>query len=155
MLLLVLTGIGIYYFAETFTYHKPLFESTGGPEIFPRVILVLLFLFIAVRAIQIILNKKKSSFVFFDLFTGSRGMFLYCFMGYILIMKPLGYIFATFLYLAGLSNYMIYYKDGTIGTARAISIRIVIFAIISVLLYQFFAGILNVNIPLGLLALFQ
>jgi hypothetical protein len=155
ILLLFFAGIDVYYFAETFTYRKPLFETTGGPAVYPRLILALLFFFLVIRAIQVWRTAKKPPFVFFDLFKGSCGVFLYSFFVYILLMQPLGYVIATLLYLTFISHYLLYHKNGTIGTIRLAGLRIVVFAMISFLLYQFFAVILNVNMPAGMLEFFR
>ncbi len=149
--LLLLAGIDVYYLAETFSYKKPLYDNTGGPAVFPRVILVLLLVCLAVRMIQIIVTRDKKHFVFKELFRGSTGVFLFAFAGYIFLMEYLGMILDTVLYLGLISHYMIYQRDGTLGTARSVAVHMAAYLVMAAALYWFFSVFMNVAVPKGLL----
>ena len=149
--LLLLAGLDVYYFVETFSDKKPLYDNTGGPAVFPRVILILLLICLAVRLIQIIVGKNRKHFVFMELFQGSTGIFLLAFAAYIFLMKGLGMILDTVLYMGFISHYMIYQRDGTLGTFRSVSIHVAVYVLLAAALYWFFSVILNVASPRGLL----
>ena len=149
--LLLLAGLDLYYFAETFSYRKPLYDNTGGPAVFPRVILILLLICLAVRIIQIVVRKEKRRFIFLDLFKGSTGVFLFAFAGYILCMEFLGMILDTVLYMGFISHYMIYQRDGSIGSLRSAAVHMAVYILMAAALYWFFSGVMNVAVPKGLL----
>lgn len=149
--LLVIAVLDVIYFTETFSYKKPLFDNTGGPSVFPRVILTLLLIFLIARIIQILLTKEKKHFVFKELFCGSTGVFLFSFAGFILLMEPLGMIVDTVLYLSFISHYMIAQKEGTVGTPGKVLVHIAAFTCMAAAVYWFFSGVLNVAVPKGLL----
>lgn len=151
MFLLLIAGIDIFYFMETFTYKKPLYDNTGGPAVFPRVILVLLLVCLFVRILQILIQKENRHFVFRELFCGSAGVFLLAFVCYIFLMEPLGMILDTILYLGFISHYMIYVRDGVLCRPRQILLHMAVFVLMSAAIYWFFSSILNVAVPKGLL----
>lgn len=152
LFLLLIAGIDIIYFAETFTYKKPLFDNTGGPAVFPRVVLILLLACLLVRILQILAAREKRHFVLRELFCGSTGVFLLAFAGYIFFMEPLGIILDTILYLGFTSHYMIYVRDGSLCSGRKILLHMASFAVIAVSVYWFFSTVLNVAVPRGLLS---
>ena len=149
--LLILAGLDIYYFIETFSYKMPLYDNTGGPSVFPRVILALLLICLLIRLFQLFTAGEKKHFVFLELFRGSTGIFVLAFAAYIFFMEPLGMILDTILYLGFISHYMIAQRDGTIGTPRMVVAHMASFLVMSVAIYWVFSSILNVAVPKGLL----
>lgn len=150
--LFVLAAIGGWYFYETFSYTTPIYDKTGGPAVFPRMILILLLICLVVRLIQILVKKERKHFVLLELFTGSTGVFLFAFMAYIFLLEPLGMILDTILYLTFTSHYMIYGRDGTIGSKTSVIKHFIAYIFMSVGIYLFFSKVMNVAVPTGILS---
>jgi|GEM_PF-1630364 len=152
LLLVVLTGMDLLYYFETFSYKKALFDKTGGPAIYPRVILVLLLISIAIRVIQILKRHEYEPSVLKGLVTGSRGVFLWAYIAYVLLMEPLGMIIDTVCYLIFICHYMIYARDGKLGSKTSILKHNVSFVLLTLGIYLFFTLVMNVAVPKGLLS---
>lgn len=148
--LVILAILDIMYLLETFKYKIPVYDNTGGPGIYPKIILAILLAAIVIRIIKILHSKTKEHFVFKELFEKDRLFFVAAFAVYIMIMRPLGIILSTIIYMTSVSFYIASVVDGTLGTTRAIAIRIVSFCVMSILIYLFFSNVMNVALPKGI-----
>jgi hypothetical protein len=152
--LLLLAGGGAYYYAETLTYRVSRFERTGGAGVYPRIIIIGLFVFIALRIIQKIAEKDWGKFVFLNLFRGRRGIFFFAFFFYVLLMPFLGYLADTAAYLLFASGYLTFLREGSLGDRKRIALRTLLFLAMVGGIYWFFVAFLNVSVPAGLLSRF-
>lgn len=150
--LVLLSGVAVVYLVEAFGYPMPKFEVSGGPAIYPKMILIIFLILVFVRLIQIITTKEKVKFVFIDLFTGTRGVFWISFLIYALTVKTIGYLIATIVFLIGMTEYFYYKKTNSFGTIRQIGLRTIGLIGFVVLLYWFFAVTMNVLLPKGVLS---
>lgn len=148
--LLVLIAISALGFIEAGTFPVSLFEKTGGPSLFPKVLFVGLAIFAVVRIIVILKSKEKTKFVFLDLFKSTRGVFILASVIYVLVMEYLGYIISTALFLIVICNYLYWKRYDTKGTVKSIVLRNASMVLITFLLYVFFAKVMTINLPHGL-----
>lgn len=146
----IIAVLDIMYLLETFKYKIPVYDNTGGPGIYPKIILTILLTAIVIRIIKILHNKTKEHFVFKELFEKDRLFFVVAFATYIMIMRPLGIILSTIIYMTSVCFYIALAVDGTMGTTRTIASRIVAFCLMSILIYLFFSSVMNVALPKGI-----
>ena len=148
--LLILIAISVLGFIEAGTFPVPIFEKTGGPALFPKILFVGLAIFAVIRIIMILRSKEKKKFVFVELFQSTRGVFLLASVVYVLVMEYLGYIISTALFLVVICNYLYWKRHDTKGTVKSIILRNVAMIVITFLLYVFFAKVMTINLPQGL-----
>ncbi len=148
--LLVLIAISALGFFEAAAFPSSIFETTGGPALFPKVLFVGLALFCVIRIIMILASKEKKKFVFVELFKSTRGVFLIASVVYIVVMEYLGYIISTALFLIVICNYLYWKRYDSKGTVKSIVVRNLAMLGITILLYVFFAKVMHVNLPDGL-----
>ncbi len=151
----ILAVLGIICFGETTTYTVAPYDRTGGPAIYPQIVLVLLFVALALRAIQLLVSKKREKFKWFTLFHGPRGVFFAAFLLFVILMKPLGFIVDATLFLTFTSLFL-YYKttdDKSLGGPKTILLRFVVAAVFSGIVYFFFSEVLHVAVPKGVLSI--
>ncbi len=153
--LLALACVGAVYYAETLGYAVSRFERTGGPAVYPKMVLACLFVFIALRICRIVRERKPRPFVFLNLFRGARGKFFLMFAAYILLMPHLGYIVATAGYLTASCALLTRLKEGAPGPPGRFALRALFFLAVTMGLYWFFATLLNVGVPEGVLQYFD
>jgi len=151
--LIGLSAIAGYYYYETLSYTVSRFERTGGPAVFPQLLVYGLLIFIVIRVVQILVKKEKPKFKGLSLLQGTRGIFFFSFVAYVLLMTRLGFVMSATLYLIGISTYM--YKQVE-GSARMYSIRVfgvrcVIMVVFVIAVNYFFSTVLNVEVPTGFL----
>ncbi len=154
LIFLALIGIvGVLCYNETLSYSVAEYDRTGGPAMYPQLVLILLFIALALRAIQILMTKEKPKFKWFTLFKGSRGVFFIAFVLFVFLMDPLGFIVDATLFLTGTSLYLYYQTTGdkTLGGAKAITLKVVLFAAFNTAVFLFFTSVLNVGVPEGIL----
>lgn len=155
LVFLAIVGIlGAACYAETLTYTVAEYDRTGGPAMYPQLVLILLFAVLVLRAAQILLKKEKTKFKWFTLFKGTRGVFFAAFVLFVFLMEPLGFIVDATLFLSATSMYL-YYKstgDRTLGGAKAIATRVTLFAVFDTAVFLFFSSVLNVAVPEGILS---
>lgn len=149
--LLLLAGGAILYLIEASGYPMPRFEVSGGPAVYPKMILTVFLILAVIRIVQIITTKEKAKFVFTELFVGTRGVFWISFVAYVLVVKTIGYHIATSVFLIGMTEYFYYKKTNSFGTGRQIFLRSVGLVGFVAAMYWFFAATMNVLLPRGIL----
>jgi putative tricarboxylic transport membrane protein len=128
-------------------------DNSGGPALFPRIIIVLLIAFMLIRAVIVLKDKdlKNAPFIFSEMFKGARLIYLLGTLSYILLIKKVGFVIMTTLYLFGMTLFLHYlqrdrhfpWKKTLIVLAGSISIAVGI--------YLIFTGTLNTLLPKGVL----
>lgn len=152
--LAILAVVGGLCYAETTTYTIATYDRTGGPAMYPQLILILLFVALAIRAVQVLLSKEKPKFKWFTLFQGPRCIFFIAFVLFVVLMEPLGFVVDATLFMSATSFYL-YYKttgDKSLGGAKVIVTRVLLFAFFDVAVFLFFSSVLNVAVPEGILS---
>lgn len=149
--LALLAGAAGLYFYQTLGYAMPKLDNSGGPAIFPKFVCIVLICLIIIRIVTIIAKKEKKPFHFIELFKGSTGLLFVSFVIFVVVVKPLGFILASFLFLTFVSNALHYVKLNTLGSGKSIVFRELLFILFPVLLYYFFTNVLFIALPAGIL----
>lgn len=140
-----------YLFYLTFSFPVNILERSGGAGLFPRLVLIFLMVFLIIRIVQILCVKKKSPFVFVEMFQGTRLFYLIALVAYVAGLKIFGYFICTILFLGVTINVLYRQLKGGWGSAGAIVIRNVSIVVFAAVMYFFFAQILRVLLPTGIL----
>lgn len=151
MLLFAAISSVMFYMTGDFRISK--MDTSGGAALFPRIIIILLLIFIAVRVIQILISKEKKNFAGKELFIGSRLYFIVCLVLYVVSLKVLGYIIATSLFLLFTVNRFVQIEKGTIGKAAQIVVRSAVMIVFVLAMNWAFGTFLSVHLPPGLLSI--
>ena len=149
--LLVLISISGLSLWQTGHFPKSLFEKSGGAALFPRVTLCALIIFCVIRIVIILAKKENRRFFFLEMFRSTRGVFLVASLLLVVVMPSLGYIISTTLFLLFMTNYLYLKKYDTFGDTKSIIVRNAVMIGISILMYVFFAKVMTVALPKGLL----
>lgn len=149
--LLLLAGGAVLYLIEASGYPMPRFEVSGGPAIYPKMILIVFLILVMVRILQIVSSRKKERFIFSELFIGTRGVFWISFILYVLVVKTIGYHITTSVFLIGMTEFFYYKKTKSPGTAKQVLLRSAGLIFFVAGMYWFFAATMNVLLPKGLL----
>lgn len=147
--LLILLILCAVCFVQTLSFPVSILDQSGGPALFPQIVLALLTLVIVIRLIQFFREKKHEHFVFRELFTGRRLFFFGSLIVYVFLFDFLGYILSTALFLVVTINYFYYVVKGNRGSVKAILVRNISAIAFSVIMYVFFANILHIMLPTG------
>ncbi|MBS5300828.1 MAG: tripartite tricarboxylate transporter TctB family protein [Clostridium sp.] len=140
-------AIAMYGMTGNFRISK--MDTSGGAAMFPRIVIILLLVFLAIRLLQIWIGKQKKPFMGRELFTGSRFFFLICFCAYVVCLKLLGYRVATYLFLLFSVNGFMKVEKGTYGTARELVVRNLILLVFVLAMYWLFGTVLSIKLPTG------
>lgn len=149
--------LAVFLFAAIFLYtltgdfRISKMDTSGGAAMFPRLVILLLCICLLLRIGQIIWKKEKKGFVWKELFIKARAFFVLSLLAYVVLLKPLGYILATGLFLMVTVNRLYHYQKGSYGRAGEILLRNLLLLAFSLVMYFAFSGILSVNLPKGLL----
>lgn len=147
-LLFLLCG---YLFFLTFSFPVNILERSGGAGLFPRLVLLFFMIFLVIRVVQILCRKKKDPFVFLEMFQGTRLFYLIALIAYVAMLKILGYFICTILFLAVTINVLYRQQKGGWGSAGTIVVRNAAIVVFAAVMYLFFAHILHVLLPTGML----
>lgn len=153
LFLLCFAVISLIMFYLTGDFRVSKMDTSGGAALFPRIVIILLLIFLAVRIVEIVRAKEKKAFAGKELFTGSRCYFIIGFVLYVILLKPVGYILATVLFLAFVVNRFYKIEKGTMGTAVQIAVRNLIMIVFVLAMNWAFGTILSVNLPSGLFSI--
>lgn len=151
--LILIAAISGLYLGQTFGYVMPKLDNSGGPALFPQIICVALLVLILIRIITILVRKEFNHFHFLEMFRGSTGVFSISVIVMVLIMRPVGFIVSSFLFLTVVSNALYYLKteDKSLGGVKSIVLREALFLAFVLGLYAFFTRVLFIALPKGIL----
>ena len=70
----ILAIIGVIMFGMSFGFQTSLLDKSGGPALYPRIVIVVLVIFLVVRCVMIIRSQEelKKKFHFLEILQGSR-----------------------------------------------------------------------------------
>lgn len=148
----VLALVGIVMFAMTADFPTSVIDKSGGPAMFPRLVICLLLAVMVVRTIKILRNKSllKQRFVCADLFKGSSLTYLCLFVGYAAFITTLGFVATSSLFLVVAIPYLYRRQDGKWpAPGRILAIAVLSVAGVVALNYLF-TSVLDVILPTGL-----
>lgn len=147
-LIAVICGV---FFYLSFDFQVSLLDRSGGAALWPRIIILFLMVFVIIRFVQVLRTKKKEEFVFLELFKGPRFFLLVCLVAYIIAFKYVGYIISTSLFLVVVVNVFYKWTKDDFGTVKSIIFRSVLLILFVIALNYFFAEIVNIPLPAGIL----
>jgi|GEM_PF-1750238 len=143
--------LSIYLYSLTGTFRASKMDASGGAAMFPRIVIILLCACLVIRIIQIIMQKEKKKFVWKELLEPARLFFVLCLVIYVVMLKTLGYIPATGLFLLVVVNRLYYLQKRNYGGKQEILIRTGLLIAFVIAMHFVFAGVLSVNLPKGFL----
>lgn len=151
--LIILAAAGVGMFGMSFGFQVSRIDTSGGPALFPRIVIVILLAFIIIRIVMISKNKEElgKKFHFLEIFMGSRLVFLLLFLAYALLMKPLGFVISSSLFLMIAVTFLHKKQYGEGVTAKKGLILYPVIVIAVTVLYYIFVYKLNVLLPGGIL----
>lgn len=147
----IIVIISAIMFGMTYDFKVSILDKSGGAGLWPRIVIVFLIIMTIIRFIQVLKEKDRQPFAFLELFRGMRLFFLLALGIYIILIKPLGYIIATLLFLFITVNLFYYKSNDHIGSFKSIIIRNMFIIGFVFGLYFFFANIVYIMLPKGLL----
>lgn len=151
--LIILAAAGIGMFGMSFGFQVSRIDTSGGPALFPRIVIIFLLAFIVIRIVMISKNKEEleKKFHFLEMFQGSRLIFLFMFLGYALLMKPLGFVISSSLFLIVAVTFLYKKQYGEKITVKKGLILYPVLVVCVAALYYIFVNKLNVLLPGGIL----
>jgi hypothetical protein len=148
----VIAVISLIMFLMTFSFPTSIIDKSGGPGLFPRIVIILFLFFAMIRLVEIIRKKEiKKPFAFLEMFQGSRAIYLLSTLIYMLIISHLGYIISSAAYI--LFSIFYYYRremNSSLNRKQIILISMVNSALV-VFIYFSFTSVLNILLPKGIL----
>lgn len=151
----VLILLCILGYNESYSWMLDPDDTTGGSTFWPRAIIIALVVCCIIRIIQILRDNEqlRKKFIFIDLFYGHRGIFLLLVGLYAAGIHILGFLIATILFL-NISVFLMYrFTTNTSGSAKHILCRTVCLTAVSYGVYWFFASVLRIMVPAGILGI--
>lgn len=154
LLFMALMGaLAIIMFFISGSFPVSIIDKSGGAALFPRIVVILFLFFMAIRTVIVLRDgeARKKAFVFLEIFKGDRLIFLLGIIGYIALVKPVGFVIATSLFLAGMSNFLYFKQRDSLMTLKRNIIGISAGIAISLGMYLFFTRVLSILLPQGVL----
>jgi len=135
--LIVIIGGGLLFW-NTFYFPAPIKPNAPGPDFFPRIILIILFILGTALLASSFINKDKGLFPSKSLFDHKKflvavGLIIL----YLMLLPYLGFLLASFLYIS------LTLINRLKGRIRVVTLA----AASSACLYFIFAWLLNVRLP--------
>lgn len=148
----IVSLIAIMMFVVSYQFPTSIIDKSGGAALFPRIVIGFLLLFIVIRTFILLRDKSiKEKFIFIEIFTGTRLIYLISTVIYIIGISYLGFIVSTLLYLLGIINYFYYLQNNGKPTLKKEIVIVCSVFIGTFLMYFFFGNILNILLPKGIL----
>lgn len=143
----------IYLFLLTGDFRLSKMDTSGGAALFPRIVIIFLCLFLVIRIIQALCEKEKKPFAIRELWEGSRRFFILSLVGYVLLLKGLGYIISTILFLIITCNGFRFYETNSWEFKKSLVVSNLLLVVFVLALNFFFKNLLSVYLPAGILSL--
>jgi hypothetical protein len=127
------------------------YDTSGGPGVFPKYILILLLVAIAAQIIYKIIKKDKTHFVFFELFKEERGIILGSLIIYLAVLSILGFILSTSIFLIATVNYLYFRGHDGFGEKKSIAFRSGFSVGMTLVINYVFVQFMHVILPAGII----
>ncbi|MDE7014658.1 MAG: tripartite tricarboxylate transporter TctB family protein [Kineothrix sp.] len=149
----ILAIIGVIMFGMSFGFQTSLLDKSGGPALYPRIVIVVLVIFLVVRCVMIIRSQEelKKKFHFLEILQGSRLIYLLLLLGYAVIIKPLGFVISSVIFAVIAVTFLHKKQYGTFITGKKAAVLYPIMILSIVALYYVFTNYFNVLLPGGIL----
>ena len=149
----ILAVVAVVMFAMTYSFPTSIFDKSGGAGLYPRIVIIFLLILLVIRTVQILRSneEKQRKFVFFEMFQGSRLIYILTTLAYFLLVMRVGFVLTTIVYLIW-SILFFYSLQEQKHPSRKITVIVVISAISGVILLDYlFCNVLGVLLPAGIL----
>lgn len=148
----LLAVVAVILYVLTFSFPTSIFDKSGGAAMYPRIVIIFLLVLLAIRTLQVLRSpeEKARKFVFLEMFKGPRLVYILTTLAYFLLVKPVGFILATIVYLIWSISYFYYLQEEKRPSGKVISI--ICAAVIPgvVILDYVFCKVLGVLLPAGI-----
>lgn len=147
--------LGIGMLVMTGSFPTSLIDKSGGPALFPRIVIILLLVFLIARIVTIIRSEeeKKKEFRFLEIFKGSRLFFLIVFILFILTIEKIGFIISGSVFAIVMMFYLYRKQYGENMSKKRMAVTAVIATVSVVVIYILFTRYFNVLLPAGIIHL--
>lgn len=149
----IVAALAIAMFAVSYTFPVSIIDKSGGAGLFPRAVVLFLLAFLLIRTLQILRSPEERArkFVFTEIFKGARLVYLLSTLAYFLLVKYVGFILTTVVYLAVMIVFFYKLQEGHLPSRRSTAVICVSSAAGAVLLDYLFCHLMGVLLPAGLL----
>lgn len=153
LFLSILGVIDVIMFFLTFTFPASIIDQSGGAGLFPRIVLIVLLVFLAARIVTILRSEeeKKKTFAFLEIFKGRRLVFLLAFVLYAFSMSTLGFVISSGIFLSAMIIFLHWCQYGEWMSVKKSMLTVLISFVCVFSVYYIFTHYLNVMLPAGLL----
>ena len=149
----LLAVVAVILYVMTFDFPTSIFDKSGGAAMYPRIVIIALLFLLVIRSVQILRSpeEKKRKFVFFEMFRGSRLIYILTTFAYFLLVKRIGFIVCTVVYLIGMILYFYTLQEQKHPSAK-VALIVVAAVIPSVVALDYlFCELMGVLLPTGIL----
>lgn len=149
----LLAVIAVILYVMTFDFPTSIFDKSGGAAMYPRIVIIALLILLAIRSVQILQSpeENKRKFVFFEMFRGSRLIYILTTFAYFLLVKRIGFIVCTVVYLIGMILYFYTLQEQKHPSTKMVLIVAVAVIPSVVALDYLFCKLMGVLLPAGIL----
>lgn len=104
----LLAAAGVILYVMTYSFPTSIFDKSGGAGMYPRIVIIALMILLVIRSLQILRSpeEKQRKFIFFEMFQGPRLIYILATFAYFLLVKRIGFILCTIVYLIGMILYL-------------------------------------------------
>ncbi len=149
----IIAVVGVILFVMTYSFPSSIIDKSGGAGMFPRIVIIFLFAFLIIRTVQILRSEeeRKKKFVFLEMFNGSRLIYILSTLAYFLLVKPVGFIISSVIYLVIIILYFYKLQEGKWLSGKGSVIVVICVTAGVILLDYLFCRVLGVLLPRGIL----
>lgn len=137
----------------TASFPVSIIDHSGGPTLFPRLVIGLLFLFILIRIVEVLKTTKedRKPFIFTEIFKGPRLLFIIISVIAFILVSRLGFIITMSLYVPGMMVFFTYLNKKALPSRKEIIVMIFSCIVFVILFDYLFCIHLHVILPKGIL----
>ena len=144
--------IAVVMFCVSFQFPVLKIDPSGGGGVFPRIVTIIFLCLMLLRTIQIFVTKQtKKKFNFIEIFKGPSLVYLIVTLLYFLVVKYVGFLVSTILYLLGMMAYCYKVSEGKRQPKKHFVIMLILVVIGISAFDWLFVSQLKVLLPKGIL----
>lgn len=144
--------IAVVMFCVSFQFPVLKIDPSGGGGVFPRIVIIVFMSLMLLRTIQVFVTKQtKKKFNFIDIFKGPSLVYLLVTLVYFLVVKYVGFLVSTILYLLGMMFYCYRVSEGKYQSKKHFLIMSILVLVGVTAFDWLFASQLKVLLPKGIL----
>lgn len=151
--LTILVMIGIVMYIISGSFPTSIIDKSGGPALFPRLVIIFLFVMIILRIMEILKvpKEERKEFHFVEIFKGSRLIFLVVTFAYYMLAVYLGFVISSIIYLIFMTSYFYKVKFEIWPSKRRFFTTSGSIVLSVVVIDYLFCEVLNVLLPIGII----